>query len=570
MKPAFWFGLVFCCIAVQASAQTAADRAAAQAAEIQRDAQRSTEPRSSSAPSGARPEAPTPSNGQVGSTCLSIDKVVVKDVTLLRRSQIAQITSGFEGRCLGIAELNGVLEQITFAYVDKGFIVARAYLPEQDLSDGQLEVVVVEGELEGIEMPKGQPAQIAMAFPGMIGRPVNLRDVEQGLDQMRRLPSVDATMELAAGAEQGGSILGVDRKAGTPVYGSVGFDNHGGPATGEFQTRLTLGFDDVLDLNDRMSFSYQHSMADSPFNFGTTRPFGETYTASWEVPFGYWTFGVSALKNEYRSEVEGTVSTIKTSGNSETFGITASRVLHRDQISKTTLSGGLSKTNTESYIAGTRIDVASRRLAIASLTLAHSRQFAGGQLSASLGVQKGLDWWGAFDDAVAPVGSPKGQFIKTTYSLAFTKPLEIGGQKFVYDGSLSGQISNDLLFGSEQTSVGGRSSVRGVASAALFGNRGATLRNELSMPLRKSNNAKMAKLFGAFEPYLAVDIGKVSSQSQYGIQGGTLSGAAIGLRNRGGKIALDISYADVLKAPAHLPNLKAEPGVWSASLSVSF
>ena len=79
------------------------------------------------------------------------------------------------------------------------------------------------------------------------------------------------------------------------------------------------GFDDVLDLNDRMSFSYQHSMADSPFNFGTTRPFGETYTASWEVPFGYWTFGVSALKNEYRSEVEGTVSTIKTSGNSITI-----------------------------------------------------------------------------------------------------------------------------------------------------------------------------------------------------------------------------------------------------------
>ena len=557
-------------VASGAFAQTAAERAAAQAEEIARRNASANKAPVPAAPAGEQPSRPAASGAQASGNCLPIGRIDVKGVRLLRAGQLDKAKSGFEGRCLGITELNAVLQSITFAYIDKGYIAARPYLPEQDLSDGQLEVVVVEGALEGIEMPEGTPQQVATAFPGMVGKPVNLRDVEQGLDQIRRLPSVDASMELQAGQEQGGSVLAVDRRAGRSVYGSFGVDNQGGAATGEFQTRLSLGVDDLLGLNDRLSLSYQRSMADTPFNFDGRRPFGDTYTASWDVPYGYWTFGLNATKNEYRSEVAGAVSTIKTSGNSQSYGATASRVLHRNQISKTTLSFGLTQKATESFIAGTRIEVASRRLSIASLSLGHSRQLAGGQLSASLGLQKGLTSFDAFDDRAAPAGSPKGQFRKITYSLGYTKPFEIAGQKVVYDGALSGQGTPDLLFGSEQMSVGGLSSVRGVASAVLFGNHAIKFRNELSLPLAKHKDANMARLFGSFEPYVALDVGKVAAQSQFGIQGGTLSGAAIGLRNRGGKIALDISYADVLRAPAHLPNLKSEPGVWSASLSVSF
>ena len=553
-----------------AFAQTAVERAAAQAEEIARQNTRGNQTPVPAAPAGEQPSRPTASGAPASGNCLPIGRIDVKGVRLLRAGQLDQVISDFEGRCLGIAELNATLQAITFAYIDKGYIAARPYLPEQDLSDGQLDIVVVEGELEGIVMPEGTPQQVATAFPGMVGKPVNLRDVEQGLDQIRRLPSVDASMELQAGRKQGGSVLAVDRAAGTPVYGSIGVDNQGGEATGEFQTRLSLGVDDLMGLNDRLSLSYQRSMSETPFNFNGRRPFGDTYTASWDVPYGYWTFGLNATKNEYRSEVAGAVSTIKTSGNSQTYGVTASRVLHRNQISKTTLSFGLTQKATESFIAGTRIEVASRRLSMATLSLAHSRQLAGGQLSASLGVQKGLISFDAFDDRTAPAGSPKGQFRKVTYSLGYTKPFEIADQKVVYDGAISGQLSPDLLFGSEQMSVGGLSSVRGVSSAVLFGNRAVTFRNEFSMPLPKHKDANMARLFGSFEPYVALDVGKVTAQSEYGIQGGVLSGAAIGLRNRGGKIALDISYADVLTAPDHLPNLKSEPGVWSASLSVSF
>jgi len=56
----------------------------------------------------------------------------------------------FEGQCLGLAEINNVLEVLVYLYVERGYIASRVYLPAQDLSDGSLDVVVIEGSLEDI------------------------------------------------------------------------------------------------------------------------------------------------------------------------------------------------------------------------------------------------------------------------------------------------------------------------------------------------------------------------------------------------------------------------------------
>ena len=177
-------------------------------------------------------------------------------VTLLTEAMRATARD-YEGRCLGLSGLNDLLEQLTFLYLAQGYITSRAFLPEQDLADGALEIVVVEGRLEAIVMdaePGAHQGQIHTAFPGLIGAPVNLRDIEQGLDQLNRLRANNATVELEAGAQPGASVLSVARQQGKRLYAGLGFDNLGAALIGEYQARLDLGGEDLLRLNDQWQF----------------------------------------------------------------------------------------------------------------------------------------------------------------------------------------------------------------------------------------------------------------------------------------------------------------------------
>ncbi|KAB7613725.1 ShlB/FhaC/HecB family hemolysin secretion/activation protein [Amylibacter sp. SFDW26] len=562
-----------CIIGSSAYAQTAVDLAAQQAQQIQREQAQRQSQQTPEAPSAPRLTAPAIAEKSAQERCIDVRKIVVSGVSLIRPDRLQTVLSQFEHQCLGLAQINSVLETVTFTYIKKGYVTSRAYLPQQDISDGTLDVVVVEGKLEDILINQDEKSvgkHRNTAFPGLIGKPLNLRDIEQGLEQMGRLRSVDARMEIGAGSENGGSVLSVTRRAGRPWHASLHLDNLGSQSTGEYQSSLRFGADDLFGLNDSLTLSYQRSMEKHPFAFMSGRPNGDTLTAGIEIPYGYWTFGFSGSYNKYRSQIAGAVSSLDTSGNSTSARLYASRVLHRNQISKTTLTGDITWKDTQSFILGNLIDVSSRSLSVAGLNLSHARQLWGGQASASIGYNQGLKLFGAFNDNTAPTGSPKGQFKKATVSLNYVRAFEMAGQQFIFRNALYSQWSDDLLFSTEQHSLGGPFSIVGVDSAVLFGNRSASYRAELSAPMPAMKNTKFSKIFGNLEPYVAFDVGRVWGSPDQGISAGTLGGTAIGLRTRRGKVNLDISYADLVVAPDSLANIKSQSGVLYVTASVAF
>lgn len=567
-------------VANPVTAQTPLEQAARQAEQVQRDQaeqarRQELEDRLARdlAPLGEMPQRPVAEARNDVAACVAIERISIEGITLLAPDLVSELTRQYDGQCLGLAELNDILKQVTFLYVERGFITSRAYLPEQDLSDGDLQIVVVEGNLSGIIMD-GEPAahhsQILTAFPGLVGKPVNLRDAEQGLDQINRLKSRSATTEMSPGEEVGDTILLVTTEHGKPWNITIGSNNLGGQSTGEYQSKIDITFDDLIGLNEQWSLGYQRSMGRHPLWFSQDRPNSDTYSGGVSVPFGYWTFGLNGSWNEYLSEIVGNVARIETSGRTRTIDFDASRVVFRDQVSKTTMSAGLSWKSTESYILGSLVEVSSRNLSVANLGLSHSRQLMGGQLSVSGTYSRGLPILGAFDDAAAAPGSPRGQFNKFSGSLTFVKPFELGQLTAIYNGSVSGQWSPDLLFGSEQMSLGGLSSVRGVRESLLAGNNALTARNELSLQFPELPNADLANFLGRFEPYAALDVGQVFEQTEHDIAGGMLAGYAVGLRNSQGALNFDFSYSDLISAPAALTSATDQPGVYYARMSLSF
>lgn len=524
------------------------------------------------APGGEATAAPVATTSSSGETCIQVNRIAVTGVSLIPASEIAKTLGPWQERCLGLAELNSALEAITFLYVNRGYVASRAYLPEQDLADGSLDVLVIEGTLETTTLNGKAPVtpQIATAFPRLLGKPVNLRDVEQGLDQINRLRSNKATIALAAGKAQGGSVLDVKIEKTRPWHFSLSADNLGSLSTGRYQSRADFGADNVLGLNDEWQFGYQRSMERHPLRFGAARPNGNSLTGSVSIPYGYWTFGLNASWSNYRSSIEGLLSQIETSGGSLSFAPFVTRVLHRDQISKTWLTGRLTWKENENFVLGSRVDVSSRVLSVATVELGHSRQMLGGQASASLGYHRGLNILGAFDDAAAAAGSPKGQFEKLSASLGYQRAFDLGATAMIFSSNLSGQWSPDDLFGSEQMSAGGYSTVRGVREAVLYADTGIVMRNELSLLLPDFDDGRAAEALGRLEPYAAIDLGHTVSDASGNSVGGNLVGAAVGLRNRGGRINFDVSYSDILSMPDLPSGSVPSSGLVQARMSISF
>ena len=191
----------------------------------------------------AKPQAPaTPADTR----CFPIKDIELKGADSLPAGDRALLLKPYIGQCLGVSQLNELLKVITDYYIAKGRVTSRAYLPQQDLSSGHLQVLVVEGKLEAVRSAEGSNVterELAMAFPGKVGEALNLREVEQLVDQLNRLPSKQAQMELTPGKQVGGSDVVVKNTPQKPWRASLSRNNDGQRSTGEQQWGAGLEWD---------------------------------------------------------------------------------------------------------------------------------------------------------------------------------------------------------------------------------------------------------------------------------------------------------------------------------------
>ncbi len=484
--------------------------------------------------------------------CFKIKTVAIEGATLLSTSILKTITTPFHKSCVGLKEIAFLIRSLTAAYIEKGYITSRVYIPEQNIKKAQkLRLAVVEGKTELIQFTKGEDGterQVALAFPELIGQPLNLRDLEQGIDQLNRLSSNDASLKIAPGTKPGQSIVKLANQSSKRWGVSLDNDNLGQVYTGRYKARVSPHIDNLLGMNDQWSFGYERSSVD-PFRMRNRKRFGESISGALSLPYGYWTLYLDGSYYRYRSFVPGAFSDLETSGTSEQLRATLDRVVHRDQVSKTSLSASLVYKESENLVLGNRIETGSRALTVANFTLTHTRFMLGGSWALSASYERGLDWFGALDDKDQTAIDPRAQFDKVSASLSLQRPFKVSDWQFIYHGLLSGQYSEDLLFGSEQISLGGYYNIRGFRESVTFGNNGLFSRNELELFLPAIPTPKHREIFGQFSVFGAVDFGRVYGQREYALETQDVSGWAAGIRSSYGKLDFELAVSEAIEAP---------------------
>ena len=110
---------------------------------------------------------------------------------------LRHIARDYEGRELSLKEINEAVGKMNHELMQRGFSTSRVVIPEQNLSEGTLRLVLQIGRIHAVRFAEDSDTLYTYnLFPFREGDVLNVRDIEQGIEQAKRLPSQDISVQL--------------------------------------------------------------------------------------------------------------------------------------------------------------------------------------------------------------------------------------------------------------------------------------------------------------------------------------------------------------------------------------
>ena len=464
--------------------------------------------------------------------------------------------TGFQsGQCLGAQGINRMMVATQNAVIGRGYTTTRILAAPQDLNSGNLELTVLPGKVRSVltdtsHNDQTRAARIA-AFQNEIplkgGDILNLRRIEQGLENLKRVPTAEADIQIVpADTPDESDIVVAWRQRLLPYRLSLGVDDSGSKTTGKYQGSLTFSADNPFGLSDLFYLSYGrhlgHTDAHTDSEGKKTAGGTQSYAFHYSVPAGNWLWSWNHNYYRYHQAVAGINEVYDYNGKSRGSDIGFTRLLYRDARRKSHIGFKLWQKENQSFIDDAEVEVQRRKTAGWQLSLKHKEYIGRSTLDIGLGYKRGT---GMADAIAAPEevfdeGTSRMKVI--TADISYNHPFQIGRQHFVYDTALHAQWNKTPLTPLDKIAIGGRYTVRGFdGESSLSAERGWYWRNEAAWSFKP-----------AHQFYLALDGGHVSGDSAQYLLGQTLIGAAAGLRGQfkaGGSLNYDLFVGKPIKKP---------------------
>nr|MDQ2694538.1 hypothetical protein [Pseudomonadota bacterium] len=380
-----------------------------------------------------------------------------------------------QGR-FGIFELEELADEITRYYRDKGFVVAKAFVPVQDVADGVVEITVLEGRLGSVtierEAGRYREQRLLAPFAGQTGRTVHKDRLEGALLTLRDYPGLDATGVFRPGEATGDTDLVLRIEPERRFAGGLRLDNHGSQLSGEWRLRGDLIWNNPTNHADLLAVSLLHTFDPNNSLFGSV---------DYQLPV--WRpgtlIGAGASRNDF--DVGGEFRELDITGVSEIAEVYVAHNVIRSRPRNLTGRLGFSRKNANTEQNG--MEFSQDTVAVLDLTV--SGDFIDPFKGINLGFIRYSRGLGGVLDALDSDGDPSssrqggsgdfagGDFDKV--ELSYTRLQSLPDVLFRNQSLLLrffGQWSDDLLVSLEQLSIGGADSVRAYPRTEFLRDKG--------------------------------------------------------------------------------------------------
>jgi len=400
--------------------------------------------------------------------------------TVVADSRLQELLAALIGKELSLTDLREAAQSISRLYRDEGYLVARAYLPPQDIKDGVVTIAILEGRYGGAELKNRSRVKDAVLRDHLEkvldDKVVQQKGLDRGLLLMTDLPGVKTlSATLKPGAATGETILEIEASPSDAVKGAIEFDANGNRFTGQNRYSATLnwlsptGYGDALGLR---AFSTGRNL--------------NSVRVTYQLPLGAdgWKAGAGYSETRYRLGEE--FSVLDASGAATVANVFVSYPLIRTQ--NFNLYGLLAYEGKQlNDRIGLLASVSDKRSTLYGLTLnGDARDAVGGGGINTFGLtysEGDLDLETASvrlaDSATART---HGRFSQLNFSLMRLQHLTDKTYLYVY---ANGQRASKNLDSSEKMSLGGASGVRAYPQGEAAGDEGylatAELRHNLQL-----------------------------------------------------------------------------------------
>ena len=446
---------------------------------------------------------------------ISVKKFSIAGNTLLSKSQIEALLEGYQNRELSFNDIENVVIEIADLFRNAGWTV-RAYLPEQDVQDGLIQIQIVQARLGEVLMDGEVPApateeslkRIIQAHRAKTEY-LNGRTIDRALLIANDISGVYVTGNLAEGAQESETDLILKSSSKPFVDGNGTTDNTGSRGTGLSRHALNVNFNSLFRNGDQLSTNSIITEASQYVRLG------------WKVPIGFegMTLGANVSQMNYRAlQFQETVAP---TGSSETNGIEATYPLIRSRSQNLYLSLSLDEKNFLNFSEGQVKSNYSTRLRTLGI---YGNSFddwgGGGANTGSINFVYGFLNLDGSPNApeIATTTQTAGIFNKVRYAI---NRQQVISPDWSLLGSLSGQVSNGgkNLDSSEKFYLGGSSGLRAYPSSEGGGGKGVMANLELRWQMNPSLNLSTFYDIGKVVMYPSKNQQDVNALNEYALRG---------------------------------------------------
>ena len=396
--------------------------------------------------------------------------------TLIPEGELLEKVQEFIGKELNFDGLNDAATEVRAYYRSRGYFLAQAYLPEQTIRGGVVEIAIIEGRWGTIELDKKPATRInTKLLAGILGAHLEQGGIitETGLERplllINDLPDATVTTELRPSETIGAANLRVNvDPGGGPLSGFVDADNHGNRFTGEYRYGFNVNWNQPVQWGDRLTV--RAFTTDEKMSYGRI---------AYDLPVGYWGTRIGYSYSRFDYALSKEFASLLANGEGDVSTVYGFHPILRTRNTNLLLNfGAENKKLVDRVESTTPITVTEQNIYTYKLGLVGD--FRDGLFGGGLNAYGFTYTWGNLGTSAAAAGTDtrntQGNFNKWNIDLRRQ-------QRITDDASIlfsaSGQIASKNLASAEKIALGGPDGVRAYPVGEATADSGLVTQTEL-------------------------------------------------------------------------------------------
>ncbi|MBP5215342.1 MAG: ShlB/FhaC/HecB family hemolysin secretion/activation protein [Alphaproteobacteria bacterium] len=199
-----------------------------------------------------------------------VEKFEVEPSEILTPDEIDTITIDYEKTNVTVAKLNEMIDRINEFYLDKGFVTARAYLPEQTIENGVIKICLLEGKVGNVTIEGNRwtkSSHIKNRLDMNEGEIFNVQKLEENMLIYNRYnDGIMLKGDLNPGEKDGTTDVTIKAEEKAPYHVTAVADNAGRETIGKGRAGLIAAHDSLFGYRDKLTAGvYANRYSITPF-----------------------------------------------------------------------------------------------------------------------------------------------------------------------------------------------------------------------------------------------------------------------------------------------------------------